>query len=40
MLQAGDIIYVPSTVISDINYFITQIKPILDIFVLGTVLGL
>jgi len=40
MLQAGDIIYVPSTVISDVNYFIMQIKPILDIFVLGTVLGL
>lgn len=40
MLQPGDIVYVPSTVISDVNYFITQIKPILDIFVLGTVLGL
>ncbi len=40
MLQAGDIIFVPSTVISDINYFIMQIKPILDIFVLGSVLGL
>jgi polysaccharide biosynthesis/export protein len=40
MLQPGDIIYVPSTAISDVNYFITQIKPILDIFVLGTVLGL
>jgi protein involved in polysaccharide export with SLBB domain len=40
MLQAGDIVFVPSTVISDVNYFITQIKPILDIFVLGTVLGL
>jgi protein involved in polysaccharide export with SLBB domain len=40
VLQSGDIIYVPSTVISDVNYFITQIKPILDVFLLGTVLGL
>ncbi len=40
ILQSGDIIYVPSTLISDVNYFITQIKPILDVFVLGTLLGL
>ena len=39
MLESGDIIYVPSTVISDVNYFITQIKPVLDVFVLGTILG-
>jgi polysaccharide export outer membrane protein len=39
-LQAGDIIYVPSTVISDVNYFITQIVPILDVFLLGAFFGL
>jgi protein involved in polysaccharide export with SLBB domain len=40
ILQAGDIIFVPSKVISDVNYFLTEIKPILDIFLLGTLLGL
>ncbi len=40
LLQAGDIIYVPSTVIADVNYYITQIKPILDFFMLNTLLGL
>jgi protein involved in polysaccharide export with SLBB domain len=40
ILQAGDIIYVPSTVISDVNHFITQIVPILDIFLLGALYGL
>jgi protein involved in polysaccharide export with SLBB domain len=39
-LQAGDIIYVPSTAISDVNYFITQIVPILDVFLLGAFFGL
>lgn len=40
ILQSGDIIYVPSTLISDVNYYITQIKPILDFFMLSTLLGL
>jgi polysaccharide export outer membrane protein len=40
MLQAGDIIYVPSTVISDVNHFITQLVPILDVFLLGALFGM
>ncbi len=40
ILQSGDIIFVPSTVISDVNYFLTEIKPLLDIFLIGTLLGL
>jgi len=40
ILQSGDIIYVPSTLISDVNYYILQIKPILDFFMLNTLLGL
>lgn len=40
ILQSGDIIYVPSTLISDVNYYIMQIKPILDFFMLNTLLGL
>jgi polysaccharide export outer membrane protein len=40
ILQSGDIIYVPSKVIANINYYITEIKPILDLYFLGTILGL
>ena len=40
ILQSGDIVFVPSTVISDVNYFLTEIKPLLDIMLLGTLLGL
>ncbi len=40
ILQAGDIIYVPSKVIADVNYYITQITPLLDLFLLGAVFGM
>jgi polysaccharide export outer membrane protein len=39
-LQSGDIIYVPSKIVSDVNYYLMEIKPILDIFLIGTLLGL
>jgi protein involved in polysaccharide export with SLBB domain len=35
-LKGGDIVFLPSTVISDVNYFLVQIQPLLEILLYPT----